>query len=470
MTYSKTLSTHRPSAISTWFLLILTLVFGLHTGSSAAWATEEKKVLCSTYPIYQLTRQLTAGRDQVQLELMLPSHLGCPHDYALTPQDMMKLAKADILVINGLGMEEFLGAPLKSANPNLILIDSSKGISETLPYGDAPLGSDVKISKNDDQDLTYAEDVPYEWIGAFDLKAGIYRWSFAKKNGKYADPSMKMLILASNSKHPIQGKSDSAKTAFQGPAQKLPDGGTLSLAKLQKLQFDISQKASTYLIKIDQPGKYVFCCEHFPYEFEADEHFFKDSDGNDVEPIDENPKGGHHHHHHGPNPHLFASPRMAAQLVENIAEGLSKADPSGRQEYMARTQSFTKKLELLADDMARLGKRLKNKRIVQPHGIFNYLSRDMGLEIVATVRAHGDEPSASEMIELVKVIREKKPGAIFLEPQYPEKAGRLLARETGILVDTLDPVASGPEPSSLNHYEKVMRRNMEVMQKVLGAN
>jgi zinc transport system substrate-binding protein len=63
---------------------------------------------------------------------MIPAEMGCPHDYALTPQDMRKLAKADVLIVNGLGLEEFLGAPLQKANPTLRIVDSSQGITQVL--------------------------------------------------------------------------------------------------------------------------------------------------------------------------------------------------------------------------------------------------------------------------------------------------------------------------------------------------
>ncbi len=37
----------------------------------------------------------------------------------------------------------------------------------------------------------------FEWAGRFDLKKGNYTWSFAKVDGEYADPAMKMVILKS---------------------------------------------------------------------------------------------------------------------------------------------------------------------------------------------------------------------------------------------------------------------------------
>ena len=123
----------------------------------------------------------------------------------------------------------------------------------------------------------------------------------------------------------------------------------------------------------------------------------------------------------------------------------------------------------LADDMAALGKRLKNHRIVQPHGVFDYLARDMGLEIVAVTQAHGQEPSAFEMMQLVKTIKEKGAGAIFTEPRYPEKIGKALSKETGVPVAMLDPAATGPENAPLTYYETVMRQNMKTLESTLGV-
>ncbi len=287
---------------------------------TAASAAEDKNpvVLCTTFPLYQITRHLTQGRSNLDVQLMLPSELGCPHDYALTPQDMRKLNNADMLVINGLGMEEFLGAPLKKAAADLKIIDSSLGIENLLHY---------------------TED-------------------------------------------------------------------------------------------------------------QRDEHG---------------------HHHSEVNPHLFVSPRMAARIAMNIAAGLAQADPAGAAIYRQNAQTYAAALNHLADDMAALGKRLQNNRIVQPHGVFDYLARDMGLEIVAITRAEGQEPSAAEMLELVKTIRDHQVGAIFTEPQYPDKVGKTLAKETGIPVAVLDPVATGPEHAPLDYYSTTMRKNMQTLEMTLGV-
>lgn len=65
-------------------------------------------VLCTILPIYSLTLNVVGQVPGVNVELLLPAHQGCPHNYDLTPGDLIKLSRADLIIAQGLGMEEFL--------------------------------------------------------------------------------------------------------------------------------------------------------------------------------------------------------------------------------------------------------------------------------------------------------------------------------------------------------------------------
>ena len=108
-------------------LLICTLLASLFAVSGAVAAEAKVRVLATTYPVYLITRAVTQSSPDVQVDLLIPAQTGCPHDYALTPRDMQKLAKARIVVINGLGLEAFLEKPLAAAG-NFTIVDSSKGV------------------------------------------------------------------------------------------------------------------------------------------------------------------------------------------------------------------------------------------------------------------------------------------------------------------------------------------------------
>ncbi|MCY2931300.1 MAG: zinc ABC transporter substrate-binding protein [Planctomycetota bacterium] len=90
------------------------------------------RILCGTFPMYLFTRAVTEGRPGVQVTLMIPPAMGCPHDYELTVKDMRTIAGAGVFVANGLGMEEYLGPPLRRANPNIQVIDTSEGITDLI--------------------------------------------------------------------------------------------------------------------------------------------------------------------------------------------------------------------------------------------------------------------------------------------------------------------------------------------------
>jgi len=86
------------------------------------------RVLTSFLPMYLFTINVVGDAPGVTVEQMLPASLGCPHDYALTPGDMKKIASADLFIANGLGMEEFLGAPVRKANPRVRLVETAAAV------------------------------------------------------------------------------------------------------------------------------------------------------------------------------------------------------------------------------------------------------------------------------------------------------------------------------------------------------
>lgn len=83
----------------------------------------ERMICCTTYPVWLLTRELTAGAKNVRTELMIPAGTGCPHQYVLTPRDMRKLGAKNLLVVrNGGGLDDFVLKPLAKVNPRAPVI------------------------------------------------------------------------------------------------------------------------------------------------------------------------------------------------------------------------------------------------------------------------------------------------------------------------------------------------------------
>ena len=105
-------------------LIILPLVIlSLMTGCGSD-KKDGLKIVTSFYPIYLDVLNVAGGVPGVEVVNLTPPLTGCLHDYQLTPEDMKTLETADIFVINGLGMENFLDK-VKEARPDLKIIDAS---------------------------------------------------------------------------------------------------------------------------------------------------------------------------------------------------------------------------------------------------------------------------------------------------------------------------------------------------------
>lgn len=87
--------------------------------------------VASFYPIYTMALNLVQGIDGVTVVSLAGAETGCLHDYQLQTGDMKVLAKADILLINGAGMESYL-TMVYDAFPSLPVTDASSGV--ILPY------------------------------------------------------------------------------------------------------------------------------------------------------------------------------------------------------------------------------------------------------------------------------------------------------------------------------------------------
>ncbi|MCR4611588.1 MAG: metal ABC transporter substrate-binding protein [Lachnospiraceae bacterium] len=83
-------------------------------------------VVTSFYPMYIATMNVVDSANVNLVNLSEPK-TGCLHDYQLTTDDMKLLSTADVFVINGGGMEEFL-EDVVERYPNLKVVDASKGI------------------------------------------------------------------------------------------------------------------------------------------------------------------------------------------------------------------------------------------------------------------------------------------------------------------------------------------------------
>jgi zinc transport system substrate-binding protein len=92
----------------------------------ASPVTTDLKVVTSTLPVTDFTKAVVG--DRAEVVYLLPPNVG-PHDYQSKPEDVRTLAEADVLVKNGLGLDEYLDPLIENANNTALkIIDTSEGV------------------------------------------------------------------------------------------------------------------------------------------------------------------------------------------------------------------------------------------------------------------------------------------------------------------------------------------------------
>jgi zinc transport system substrate-binding protein len=266
------------------------------------WANQSLRVVTSFYPVYVAVLNVTAGIPGVEVSNLASPHVGCLHDYQLTAGDVRRLADADLLLVNGAGMEPFLGK-VAQQSPKVRVVEVSEGI---------PL---------------------------------------------------------------LEG-----------------------------------------------------------------------------------------------NPHVWVSLEGARRQTDNIAAALAAADPDRADAFRANAAAYNAALTALEEKMRAALAPYAGTPIVTFHEAFPYFARDFDLDLAGEIeREPGAEPSARELADTVKLVRERKVKALFAEPQFPDQSAQVVARETGVRVYSLDPVVTGPSDpeEARGAYLRAMEKNLEVLQEAL---
>ena len=118
-------------------------------------ANDKFKVITSFYPMYVIAENIIGDTEGIELVSLTNYTTGCLHDYQLSTSDMKRLENGDVIIINGGGMENFMGDVLE-AYPDLPVINASEGI-KLLP-GTAHEHDDGNNSSDNQDDSDHDEE------------------------------------------------------------------------------------------------------------------------------------------------------------------------------------------------------------------------------------------------------------------------------------------------------------------------
>ncbi len=176
---------------------------------------------------------------------------------------------------------------------------------------------------------------------------------------------------------------------------------------------------------------------------------------------------------HVDDPHFWLDPNKVIIYVENIRDGLSAADPTGKKIYAQNADDYISQLEELDTWIkAKVEQIPPEKRLlVTNHESFGYFADRYGFTISGTIipsTSSEASPSAQQMAELIDHIRQTGVKAIFLETGANSQLAEQIAQETGakVITDLYTHSITGPGGEAPSYIE-MMKHNVKLIVEAL---
>jgi zinc/manganese transport system substrate-binding protein len=167
------------------------------------------------------------------------------------------------------------------------------------------------------------------------------------------------------------------------------------------------------------------------------------------------------------DPHCGQDVACTRRYVANIAEGLASADPTNAALYHARAAAYDQKLATLDAWIRReiANVPMAQRQAITGHTSFRYFARAYDVRFSAPTGYSTDaEPTARDVANLIRQVREQKIRAVFVENMTNPALVAEIARDSGASVgprlysDALSK-PDGPAPT----YEAMMRHNVTAL-------
>ena len=140
-------------------LMILFLLIMILCGCSSQ---EPAQIAATTLPVYEFTSRL-CERTPITVTRLVTEEVSCLHDYSLNVRQVKAAEAAELIVLSGAGLEEFMEDILHDRQT----IDASAGIELICPEE----GHDHDHGHEEDHEGHHHENDPHTWLSPANAKA-----------------------------------------------------------------------------------------------------------------------------------------------------------------------------------------------------------------------------------------------------------------------------------------------------------
>lgn len=145
-------------------------------------------------------------------------------------------------------------------------------------------------------------------------------------------------------------------------------------------------------------------------------------------------------HTEGLDPHIWLAPDNAKIIATNILNALIDLAPDQAEAFQVNYDVLITDIDTLDAQIIATIAGLEQRTFMVFHPAWGYFANQYDLEQIA-VQVGGQDPSASELAELVKIAREKNIQVVFVQPTFSTIKAQAIAQEINAEVTVVDPLA-----------------------------
>ena len=146
------------------------------------------------------------------------------------------------------------------------------------------------------------------------------------------------------------------------------------------------------------------------------------------------------HHHKGLDPHVWLAPNLAIQIARSMLDTLLQIDPTHKELYLDNYNRFAKEAIALDTEIYSKLIGIKNRSFLVFHPSFGYFAKSYNLEQIA-IEQEGKEPKIKDLLHLLQKAKIKGINKVIIEPQFPKRSAKLIAKKLKAKVIVIDPLA-----------------------------
>lgn len=159
--------------------------------------------------------------------------------------------------------------------------------------------------------------------------------------------------------------------------------------------------------------------------------------------------------------HVWIDPALSAKFVEAAAamliERVQTSQPALAADIATRRDALLAQIKAIDAAYTERLAPFAGQSVLTQHPAFARMLERYGLHEVSLSATSGHVgPSAAELSDALRIVRERGVVAVFLEPQAPSALPRRIAEQAGLPIGTLDPLGDG-------EWEALMESNLDAL-------